>query len=186
MTDPTGDRSRHFPSIERKHGAPVAHWLRLLSDLGPSRYPDQIAFLRENHGFSQAHANALVMYHRGSPTSRRHATPEECFSRMDARAARLAKRIFSVITRKHPDLELVVAWNQPMLRRGRGYVFGLSASKNHLTLNPFSAAALTAQSSRLRGLTVNKKTFTVPLDWEVDEVLLRGLVRVRLAEITAG
>ena len=37
--------------------------------LAGKRYPEQMAYLRENHGFSQAHANALVMYSRGSTSS---------------------------------------------------------------------------------------------------------------------
>jgi hypothetical protein len=57
-----GDRSQFFPAIEKKHGLPVSHWLSELSELGEAKYPEQIAYLRENHGFSQAHANAVVMH----------------------------------------------------------------------------------------------------------------------------
>jgi len=65
MPAASGDRSVHFPAIEKKHGAPITKWIKLLEKLGDAKYPEQIAFLREKHGFSQAHANALVMYVRG-------------------------------------------------------------------------------------------------------------------------
>ena len=59
MTSGSGDRSAHFPAIEKKHGKPVTFWLKELKSLGEAKYADQISFLRERHGFSQAHANAL-------------------------------------------------------------------------------------------------------------------------------
>ena len=33
------------------------------------KYPEQISHLRENYGFSQAHANALVMFSKGSKST---------------------------------------------------------------------------------------------------------------------
>ena len=122
-----GDRTKHFPAIEKKHGEPIKVWLKRLKDLGDAKYPEQIAFLRENHGFSQAHANALVMYARGSVSSKKFSSPEDFFATLDPMVARNVKLIFSTITKKHPDFELVTAWNQPMLRKGKDYVFGLSA-----------------------------------------------------------
>lgn len=61
MTDASGDRSKFFPAIEKKHGQPVSHFLSELGELTDAKYPEQIAYLRENHGFSQAHANAVVI-----------------------------------------------------------------------------------------------------------------------------
>ena len=184
MTPNEGDRARHFPAIEKKHGKPVAHWLRLIAKMGDARYPEQMALLQEKHGFSRAHANALVMYSRGSVTSRRHASPGAFFATLTPAAARTVKAIFAAVTKKHPELELVIAWNQPILRSEHGYVLGLSASKNHLTVNPFSAAVLDSCRTALAGLKVNKNTFVVPFDWSVDAALLRRLVAARLAELT--
>ena len=69
-----------------------------------------------------------------------------------------------------------------MLRIDGKYVFGLSASKNHLTLNPFSSDVLVSMESKLTNYTVNKKTFIVPVDWKVDPALLRAMVKARIAE----
>jgi len=62
MPTTNSDRSKHFAAIEKKHGEKAAVWLKRLKDLKTDKYQEQIAFLRENHGFSQAHANALVMW----------------------------------------------------------------------------------------------------------------------------
>lgn len=179
----SGDRSQHFPAIERKHGGPISVWLDRLAELGDAKYPEQIAYLRENHGFSQAHANALVMYVRGSTTSKRFATPAAFFATLDPTAARTAQAIFAAITEVHPELELVTAWNQPMLRALDGrYVIGLSVAKQHILLNPFSGAVLDRFADALAPYECNKKTFKVPLDWDVDAALLNDLVDARLAE----
>jgi uncharacterized protein len=182
MTDASGDRSKFFPAIEKKHGQPVSHFLSELGELTDAKYPEQIAYLRENHGFSQAHANAVVMHFRGSTTSKRFSTPKQFFAQLDPQKKKTSELIFSTIMEKFPKLELVIAWNQPMLRIDGKYVFGLSASKNHLTLNPFSSDVLELMESKLAGYKVNKNTFIVPVDWKIDAALLRAMVKARLAE----
>jgi uncharacterized protein YdhG (YjbR/CyaY superfamily) len=179
----TGDRSAHFPKIEKKHGKPIAHWFKVLKELGDAKYPEQIALLRERYEFSQAHANAVVMYHRGSTSSKRHDDPNAYFKTLQPAHAKLAKAIFKAIQSKYPKLELVIAWNQPMLKLGDQYVFGVSASKSHILINPFSKVVLQDVSPRLKGLTASKHTVRIPLDWKVDTPLLHAMVRLRIKEI---
>ncbi|MBU3702475.1 MAG: DUF4287 domain-containing protein [Acidimicrobiia bacterium] len=183
MPDPTGDRSASFPAIERKYGFPMRHWFDLLATSDATTYDEQMALLREGRGFSRAHANAVVMTHRGSSTTRRFATPDDWFASVDPEAAATARAIFAAIQRRFRSLELVTAWNQPMLKAPSGYVFGLSAAKAHLTLNPFSKSALAQCAERLAGYRRAKQTFQVPFGWEVDAALLEALVRARLAEL---
>ena len=183
MTESSGDRTKFFPAIEKKHGGPISLWIERLNDLGDAKYPEQIAYLRENHAFSQAHANALVMYVRGSETSKRFKNPKDYFASIDPIAAKTAKDIFAAVTAKYPNLELVIAWNQPMLRLDSQYVIGLSVAKNHITLNPFSGKVLESFAAKLSKYAVNKKTFQVPVDWKVDPTLLRDLATARLKEI---
>lgn len=70
-----GDREKFFPLIEKKYGEKMAYWFAVMKKLEGKKYPEQVAYLRENYGFSQAHANAVVMYSRGSISSKRYATP---------------------------------------------------------------------------------------------------------------
>jgi uncharacterized protein YdhG (YjbR/CyaY superfamily) len=184
MATNDGDRSKFFPAIEKKHGGPISIWIDRLRELGDAKYPEQIAFLRENHGFSQAHANALVMYVRGSTSSKRFDTPTAYFKTLEPSTAKKIKEIFSSITSTYSDLQLVMAWNQPMLKIGDQYIFGISVSKNHLTIGPFNTDFVETFAKKLEKLESNKKTFKVPLDWKVDGPLMRAIVRDRLAELS--
>lgn len=179
-TASSGDRAAHFPAIERRHGRPVQHWIDAVAALGEVPYGEQMAFLRDVHGFSRTHANAVVMTVRGSTSARRFDGPEAYFASIGADHARLARAILAAITDSHPDLELVIAWNQPMLRRGTEYVFGLSASATHLTIAPWHGLS-DAVRAQLGGLHASKKTVRVPLDWEIDTELLELMVTERLA-----
>lgn len=158
----------------------MSFWFDQMSHIADRKYQDQIAYLREKHGFTQAHANALVLYSRGSTTSRRYKNFDEYLATLNATQSATMTRIFSVITKKYPSMELVIAWNQPMLTYKGNYVFGASASKNHITIAPFNAELINEFRPRLAGYVVNKKTIRVPSDWDVDAKLLRDMISAQL------
>ena len=178
----TGDRSKQFPAIEKKHGRPVRHWLDLLAESGEERYESQMAMLQEGHGFSRAHANAVVMTHRGSTTTRRYRDAEAYFGSFDPVPAATARSIFAAIQRGVKGLDLVTAWNQPMLRCDDGYVFGLNIQTRHITLGPLGTEVIAQFADRLTAYRCGKKTFNVPLDWQVDSKLLVAMAKYRMAE----
>ena len=183
MASTSGDREKHFPAITKKHGGPITKWTKAVKDLGEAKYDQQMAFLQENHGFSRAHANAVVMYVRGSTTSRKFATPDDYFGSVDPVAARTAKAIFKAVTDKHKGLELVTAWNQPMLRSGTQSVIGLSVAKKHILVNPFSKDVMESFAKKLDGFDPLKHTFKVPLDWKVDVALIQAIAKARTKEL---
>lgn len=86
------------------------------------------------------------------------------------------------IQNKFPKLELVIAWNQPMLKDGAKYVFGVSTTKNYLLIAPWSTDVLDEFRPRLTDYKVNKKTIQVPSDWKVDAKLLQQMVKAVIAE----
>ena len=182
---PTKDpkREAHFPAIEKRYGEPMKHWFAVMKTIAGKRYPEQIAHLRENYGFSQAHANALVLFSRGSVSSQRHATPTEYFKTIDPQQARTMKSMFKVLRTAYPELKLVISWNQPILRTEKDYVFGASASSKYLLINPFSKAVIDAFTPKLEGYRVLKHTITIPNDWEIDEKLLVAMAKARIKEI---
>jgi uncharacterized protein YdhG (YjbR/CyaY superfamily) len=152
-----------------------------MKELDGEKYPVQIAHLKENYGFSQAHANALVMYSRGSASSKRFDTPAEYFKTVSPQQAKTMKAIFKAIQSKYPQLELVVAWNQPMLKLDKHYLFGCSAATNHILIAPWDQAVLKKYTPKFAEFKVNKKTIALPNDWEVDEKLLQAMIKDSLA-----
>lgn len=175
-------RESHFPAIEKRYGEPMKYWFAVMKKLEGKKYPEQVAHLRQNYGFSQAHANALVMYSRGSKSSERFKTFAEYCKSITPAQAKTVRAIFKAIQSKYPKLELVIAWNQPMLRYGSKYVFGISATKGYLLMAPWSKDVLEEFLPKLEGYIVNKKTIQIPSDWEVDGKLLNQMVKARLAE----
>ncbi len=180
---PAADRVSYFPAIEKKHGQPMSYWFGVMETIASKKYPEQIAYLRDNYGFSRQHANALVLFSRGSTTSRRFASLDEYLAEHDEVKKATVRRIFAAIQDKFPGLELVIAWNTPMLKRGNQYVLGVSVLKGHLLLAPHNTEVLEAFRPRLVDYQVNKKTIRVPVDWEVDEPLLRDMVATSLAAL---
>ena len=183
MSSTSGERSKQFPAIEKKYGQPVQYWLDLLSESGEEKYEPQMALLQEGHGFSRAHANTVVMTHRGSTTTRRFSDADAYFNAVDPVGAKTARSIFQVMQKHAKGLELVTAWNQPMLKSGDSYVFGLNVGKNHITMGPIGTNVIAEFADQLSSYKCGKKTFNVPLDWKVDKTLLCELVDYRLAEI---
>ncbi len=177
------DRSSYFPAIEKKYGQPMSYWFDQMEEIADRKYPEQIAYLRENHGFSQAHANALVMYSRGSKSAHRVHTLDEYLEPSDETKRATVRAIFTAIMSKYPKMELVIAWNQPMLRLDGQYIFGVSVLTNYILMAPWSKDVLAEFAPRLTDYKVNKKTIQVPVDWKPDVKLLRDMAAARIAEV---
>lgn len=175
------DRAAYFPAIEKKYGKPMTHWHRVMSTIRAWKYADQMTHLMETHGFTRTHANALVMFSKGSTTSRRHESPEAYFDSLDNTTAMTMRTIFSTLQKAFPQLDMVIAWNQPMLKSEKKYVFGASAATHHILIAPWNVEVLEALRPRLSGYEVNKKTIRVPVDWAVDAGLLRDMVALQLS-----
>jgi uncharacterized protein YdhG (YjbR/CyaY superfamily) len=179
-----GDRTRHWPAIERRYGRPVSDWLALLAERAEQRYPEQIAFLREEHGMSREHANALVMFARGSTTSKRHTTLDGYLADKDPIGAATVRAMLKGLVARHPGSSIELAWNQPFLVRDGQRLFSVGVMSAHLHASPWSVEVLDAFRATLEDgheLTVNRKTFRLPLDWTIDEPLLDAMVAAELA-----
>ena len=183
MPAPGSDREAYFPLIEKKYGEKMSYWFARMKEVEGAKYPEQIAFLKENYGFSQAHANALVMYTRGSKSASRFSSYGEYLDSVDPVQAKTIKKIFKAIQSEYPELELAIAWNQPMLRIEKNYIFGLSVTKNYLLLAPWSKDVLVDFADELSEYKVNNKTIEVPSNWKVDADLLCAMAGARIKEV---
>ena len=62
----TGPAS-YFPSIEKRYGKPIEHWLTLLKGLKDMKHMEMVNWLKTSHGMGHGHANALVGYFLAHP-----------------------------------------------------------------------------------------------------------------------
>lgn len=52
----------YFPSIEKKYGKPIAHWMHVLQQAGPLKHMELVHQLKSEHQLGHGHANALVAW----------------------------------------------------------------------------------------------------------------------------
>ena len=52
----------YFPSIEKKYGLPIAHWLQLVGTRQNMKHMEVVAWLTSEHGLGHGHANAIVAH----------------------------------------------------------------------------------------------------------------------------
>ena len=60
MAEQTKGPASYFPSIEKKYGQPIAHWMEELTKVADEPHMTQVDFLKTEHGLGHGHANALV------------------------------------------------------------------------------------------------------------------------------
>ena len=71
MTEETKTKgpTSYFPSIEKKYGQPISHWLDLLKSVSDKKHMEMVAWLKTEHEMGHGHANALVAYHLAATKS---------------------------------------------------------------------------------------------------------------------
>jgi hypothetical protein len=52
----------YFPSIEKKYGQPIDHWLKLVAECKDMKHMEIVAWLKSGHGLGHGHANAIVAH----------------------------------------------------------------------------------------------------------------------------
>jgi endonuclease III-like uncharacterized protein len=57
----------YFPSIEKKYGQPIEHWLNLVGQRTSMKHMEIVNWLKTEHGLGHGHANAIVAYVLAKP-----------------------------------------------------------------------------------------------------------------------
>lgn len=52
----------YFPSIEKKYGKPIQHWLDLIQQNKNLKHMEIVNKLKAEHEMGHGHANAIVVY----------------------------------------------------------------------------------------------------------------------------
>ncbi len=85
-----------------------------------------------------------------------------------------------------PDAVDGVSYGMPALKVAGKPLLGVVAAADHLSVFPFSSAAVDAVRDRLDGWSLSAGTIRFSADHPVPDDVLTDLVRARLAEIAAS
>jgi hypothetical protein len=58
------DPPLYFPSIEKKYGKPIDHWMKQLDAVADATHMVQVAYLKDSFEMGHGHANAIVRVYR--------------------------------------------------------------------------------------------------------------------------
>jgi uncharacterized protein YdhG (YjbR/CyaY superfamily) len=96
------------------------------------------------------------------------------------------ERVRAVVGDLAPDAEEGTSYGMPAFRyRGRP-LLGFGAAKKHLSIFPFSPAAIETVEERLGEFDVSKGTVRFTPDRPVPDDVLADMVRARMREIATG
>ena len=63
MSEQATGPASYFPSIEKKYGQPISHWMAQLDAVRDAKHMEQVAYLKDQ-GMGHGHANAIVAVYR--------------------------------------------------------------------------------------------------------------------------
>jgi uncharacterized protein YdhG (YjbR/CyaY superfamily) len=96
------------------------------------------------------------------------------------------ERVRTVVSGLAPDAEEGHSYGMPAFIYAGRPLLGFRAAKEHLSIFPFSPAAVEAVEDRLDGFVVSRGTIRFSPDRPVPEDVLADVVRTRKQEITAS
>lgn len=64
MSEKVTGPASYFPSIEKKYGQPISHWMDQLDAVKDQKHMEQVDYLKNEHGMGHGHANAVVAVYR--------------------------------------------------------------------------------------------------------------------------
>ena len=64
MTEKVQGPASYFPSIEKKYGQSIDHWMKLLEQVKDRKHLEQVNWLKTEHAMGHGHANAIVAVFR--------------------------------------------------------------------------------------------------------------------------
>jgi len=93
------------------------------------------------------------------------------------------ERIRQIVRRTVPDAVEATSYGMPAFKYKKRPLLGFEVSKNHLSVFPFSPAAIDAARGTLAGFDLSKGTIRFTPEKPIPEPALEQLLRQRLREI---
>jgi uncharacterized protein YdhG (YjbR/CyaY superfamily) len=108
---------------------------------------------------------------------------DDYFAELDAPARAAFERVRALVEESVPDTEQGMSYGMAALRHRGKPLLGFKAAKDHLSVFPFSPAAVDAVRDRLTGFSLSKGTIRFTPDTPLPDDVVRDLVRQRMDEI---
>ena len=108
---------------------------------------------------------------------------DEFYAAVSADQAAAIKRFVAHVQKTHRELELVLAWNQPMFRIGTKYILGFMPTKNHINLLTVSDYPVTEVAHLLSGYRHGGRSIALAFDWAIDGALIDSVIDARKREL---
>jgi uncharacterized protein YdhG (YjbR/CyaY superfamily) len=96
------------------------------------------------------------------------------------------ERLRDVVRRMVPGVEEATSYGMPAFKYQKRPLLGFRASKTHLSVFPFSPAAIDAARDALSGFDLSKGTVRFTPDKPIPDSAFEQLVQHRLREIEGG
>ena len=96
------------------------------------------------------------------------------------------ERVRAVIAQAVPEADEGMSYGMPAFRYHNRPLIGFTASKNHLSIHPFSPAVVDTVREELRGFDLSKGTIRFSPDKPLPENVLKDIVAHRLRELTSS
>jgi len=93
------------------------------------------------------------------------------------------ERVLQVVRRLVPGVEEAVSYEMPAFKYRQRPLLGFRASKHHLSVFPFSPAAIDAAQGALAGFDRSKGTVRFTTERPIPEAALEAVLRHRVREI---
>lgn len=108
---------------------------------------------------------------------------DEYYGSLPADQSEHIRSLVDFVQRTYPQLELVIAWNQPMFKLGGKYLLGFMPTKRHTNILTVSDTAITVMAPELTGYKHGTRSIALPFEWSIDPTFIDRVVRLRAEEL---
>ena len=108
---------------------------------------------------------------------------DEYLGKLDASQRAALGRICQVAREIVPGAEEATSYGMPAFKVKGKPLLGFTASQRHLSLHPFSPAAIETVKDGLGGFALSKGTIRFTADKPIPDAVLRRIIEARLKEI---